>query len=82
MGHADSRMVEGIYGKVKPMELAPVIAARLHKSESNLVGSRSEMGAVRRRRQLTRARKIPRNAVPRDGIDLPVRSDAKYRKGR
>ena len=84
MGHADSRMVERVYGKVTPMDLASKLSARLNGAALiapdpspfavlYLYGSEGETGTRRRRGHSPDLAFSAGKPVPRDGIEPPTR---------
>jgi integrase len=79
MGHADSRMVERVYGRVKPVDLAPMVLATFTSAggELNLYGAGGVSGHSRRPWQHRRTANNPIitgvSAVARDGIEPPTR---------
>ena len=72
MGHADSRMVERVYGRVSAVDLAPRLIASL-STGSHLVDTSGEPGIPGRSWQRPDPAFLPRNPVPRDGIEPPTR---------
>jgi integrase len=72
MGHADSRMVERVYGRITAVDLAPRLAASL-ATGSHLVDTSGETAHHRRAWQTPDPAFLSRNVVPRDGIEPPTR---------
>lgn len=74
MGHADARMVERVYGKSSPMELAGVQRAQILNPGGLLMGGATlNLGPQATPGPLGRAAIPAGIAVPRDGIEPPTR---------
>jgi hypothetical protein len=80
MGHADSRMVERVYGKASALELASVQAAEIARLPAVTVqpvrlmsGDPVDLGTSRVVRENREPMKTPVKVVPRDGIEPPTR---------
>ena len=66
--HADSRMVERVYGRLPPETLGAVLRQRLAPRDTG-VPNDSKIGGISGRAGLQN----PRKTVPRDGIEPPTR---------
>lgn len=71
LGHADSRMVERVYGRITPEALGEALAARLGCSTS--VGTPAATVSSWTALAASKSLPDPRNLVPRDGIEPPTR---------
>jgi integrase len=71
MGHADSRMVERVYGRMKGDELARVMRAAAHVQQTRRTRADS-MDSADKPGGKTK-RQTPVISVPRDGIEPPTR---------